>query len=243
VALLPNVDQGPLFSRYNPNLPVTNVANQPVVATFIPVYACPSDSYSVPQNLCTVFGVNMGRGNIGASGYGQGAGAQDWVTVTNALDRGLFGHNSFSGIRDCTDGSSNTVASWEVRAGWNPGDPRGVWANGRAGGGLMMNCLNPSPTGAFGTGDCYGINEGMIPGHCCGDDIYTNNQPLDNVPIGMGGWNGGEGQAGPKSLHTGGVHALMTDGAVKFINNNLNGNTMRAIMSISGNDIVPGNSF
>ena len=38
----------------------------------------------------------------------------------------------------------------------------------------------------------------------------------DNPAIGMGGFSGGDGQAGPKSLHIGGVHALLTDGAVRF---------------------------
>jgi prepilin-type N-terminal cleavage/methylation domain-containing protein len=237
IAILPFVDQAPLWNQFNQNLSITNPINTPVVSTLIPVYLCPSDSYAVAQNMCTTFNnVPMARGNIGASGYGRFSNG-NWTSCPPS-DRGLFGENSFAGIRDVVDGTSGTVASWELRAGWNPGDPRGVWASGRCGGGLLMNCLNV--TTAWGnTGDCFGINEGGN-GHCCGDDVWANGANIDNSGIGMGAWNGGDGQAGPKSLHVGGVHALMCDGAVRFISQNIDGKTMLFIMSIGGGDIPGG---
>ena len=239
VAMLPNLDQAPLWNQFNQNLPVTNSANALVVSTVVPVFACPSDPNANPGNLCrnmtdqngTV--IPMARGNIGASGYGGNIGNVNWNSVSS-LGRGLMGYNSSSGVRDVTDGTSNTVASWELRAGWNVSDPRGVWASGRTGGGLIQNCMNPG--NSTGSGDCYGINEGN---HSNGDDVWSNGQAIDNPQIGMGAWNGGDGQAGPKSLHVGGVHALLTDGSVRFISQNINGLTMQAIISI-GNSDVPG---
>jgi prepilin-type N-terminal cleavage/methylation domain-containing protein/prepilin-type processing-associated H-X9-DG protein len=244
LAMLPTLDQAPLWNQFNQNLSITNPANAAVVATVVPVFLCPSDSYAAPSNLCTTFSVPMARGNIGASGYGRGynlpnANANiDWSRVPPS-ERGVFGHNSYSGIRDVTDGTSNTVASWELRAGWNANDPRGVWASGRTGGGLLTNCLNPTPSWKT-TGDCLGINEGGT--HCCGDDVWSGpgDPAIDNPQIGMGAWNVGDSQSGPKSYHVGGVHALMCDGSVRFIGQNLSGDTMLAIITAGASDIPGG---
>jgi hypothetical protein len=240
VALLPNVDQANLYNQYNPNVAVDNTLNQQVINKSIPVYNCPSDTYNTPQNLFSDFAFPAARGNIGASSAGN-AGANGgqgpnnlWVLIA-ASDRGLFGNNSTSGIRDVTDGTSQTVASWELRAGYRQVDPRGVWCSGRVGGGMIVNCLNDGTP--VGTGDCHGINDNTA----CGDDVFANNINLcdGNVagPIGMMAWQGGDGQQGPKSLHVGGVHALMCDGAVRFISQNLSGITMRSIISIGTNDL------
>lgn len=238
VALLPNVDQANLYNNYNPNVSVDNTLNQQVINKSIPVFNCPSDSYNTTVNLFSGMSFPMARSNIGASSGGAVNGSRLWVTFS-VNDRGLFGNQSVSGIRDITDGSSQTVASWEIRAGIVPGDPRGVWAIGRVGSGMLVNCLNPG-SGA-GTGDCNGINDNTQ----CGDDVFVTGGTNicggagnQGFATGMNAWNGGDGQAGPKSQHIGGVHALMGDGAVRFISQNLNGATMRSIISIGANDLT-----
>jgi prepilin-type N-terminal cleavage/methylation domain-containing protein len=231
IAILPYIDQAPLYNQYNFNVAVTNGANANQVNKNLTVYMCPSDGSSNSGNQYTNMGGSFGRGNYAASGYGR-AGIADYQAVAIS-DRGLMGMNGNSRIATCTDGTSNIVASWEIRAGWNAGDPRGVWASGRVGGGLIANCLNNNP-GPGWTGDCYGINEGN---HSNGDDIYSS-VGIDNPTIGMGGWNSGEGQAGPKSLHVGGVHALMADGAVRFISQNINGATNLNLMAIADGNVL-----
>jgi len=234
VSLLPNVDQANLFNQYNFNVGVTHANNNNVVKQSIPVYNCPSDSYNLPANMFIDMGPQMARSNIGASSAGvTGEPEGNWVSLATS-DRGLLGNNSTSSIRDVTDGTSNTVASWELRAGTNPSDARGVWANGRCGGGMITDCVTRGNYGQ--TGDCYGINSGWSNN----DDVFSTQAAggVDQPGIGMGDWASGDGQAGPKSLHVGGVHALMTDGAVRFISQNLSGDTMRAIISIGANDIA-----
>lgn len=225
--ILPYVDQAPLYNQYNHNVAVTNAINGGVVSTTIPAYLCPSDPYATGSNRCvSMTGGPWARNCYAASGYAN-ANTQRWQQV-GSNDRGLLGHGSNSGVRDCTDGTSNTIMSWEIRSGWNDRDPRGIWASGRVGGGLIGACMNIYP--GFQTGDCYGINEGN---HSNGDDIFTNGgTSSDNPQIGMGGWPNGDGQAGPKSLHTGGVHALMTDGAVRFVSQTVDGRPMRWAMCI-----------
>ena len=232
VGLLPYCDQAPLYNQVNFSLAISDNANANVVKQVIPSFVCPSDSYNNVGNKCNQFGNAWARGNLGASGYGQYG--QGNMSGAGPNDRGIFGMNGWNGMQQITDGTSTTVASWELRAGWTQGDPRGTWANGRAGGGLLMNCLNPDPS--FGTtGDCYGINEGGN-GHENGDDVWGNY--TSNSAVGMGGWPNGDGQSGPKSLHVGGVHALLADGSVRFMNKNMNGLTMKRLIAMGDGQIV-----
>ncbi len=236
VGLLPFCDQAPLYNTVNFNLSISDNANANIVKQVIPGFVCPSDPNNTPGNKCTTFGNSWARGNLGASGYGQYG--QGDMKGAGPNDRGVFGMNGWNSIAQITDGTSNTIASWEVRAGWTAGDPRGTWANGRAGGGTIMNCLNPDPS--FGTtGDCYGINEGGNYNGSChdnGDDVWGSY--TSNCAVGMGGWPNGDGQAGPKSLHVGGVHALLSDGSVRFITQNMNGLVMKRLIAMGDGQVV-----
>lgn len=216
VSLLPHIDQAPLYNTVNFNVAISNAANANVVTTSIPGFLCPSDPYASTANKCTTMGGAWARGNYAGSGYHR-AGATAWNSVGTG-DRGVMGFNNWTSIAFVTDGTSNTAAAWELRAGWNPGDPRGVWASGRIGGAFVANCTNGTNGGPYAnhTGDCWGINEGN---HSNGDDILGSN--TDNPSIGMGGWPNGDGQAGPKSLHVGGVHMLLCDGTVRFVSQNV----------------------
>lgn len=228
VGMLPYFDQAPLYNQVNFTQSMGSAANANVVGANMSALRCPSDAFSTAANKFQDTG-NMGpnlwaRGNYAASGYGpqqfNGVGPLN-VNVSygsqNVNIRGVMGWNGWGGINAVTDGTSNTVASWEVRAGVTSGDIRGTWASGRCGAGMIMNCNNNG--GGTSSGDCYGINSGNDGG----DDVLG----CSSAPgQGMGCWNGGDGQAGPKSLHTGGVHALMCDGTVRFINQNLDGAIM-----------------
>lgn len=231
-AILPNLDQAPLFNQTNFSVNIGTGTNVGVVARVIPALLCPSDPNATSANPYTAYpNVPMGRGNYAASGYAN-AGGTSFYRDVGVADRGLMGYSSRSRIADVTDGTSNSVASWEIRAGVNGNDPRGVWASGRIGGGLVAHCLNPGVS----TGDCYGINEGNHPN---GDDIWSNGADLNaHVNVGMGGHGGGDGQAGPKSLHVGGVHALMADGAVRFISQNINGVVNQNLIGIADGQVL-----
>jgi len=229
VAMLPYFDQAPLYNQVNFTQSMGSAANALVVGTNIAGLKCPSDAYNVQKFQDTG---NMGpnlwaRGNYAACGYGPGT--FNGVSVgeslanfgqMNAMMRGIMGPNGWGGINMVTDGTSNTIASWEVRAGATINDIRGTWASGRCGASFTMDCNNPS--GLVNSGDCLGINDNQP----AGDDVL-NCSSLTNV--GMGCWPNGDGQSGPKSLHVGGVHALLCDGSARFMNQNLDGATMAAL--------------
>jgi prepilin-type N-terminal cleavage/methylation domain-containing protein len=238
VGLLPFIDQTPLYNQANFTVGMGNGANSTLVSASMPAFMCPSDpnSSSGNKHLNTgIMGNNQwARGNYAASGYGPnwngtGPNLGTWNNVSSN-QRGIMGINGWAGMASITDGTSNTVASWEVRAGTTQADVRGTWASGRIGAGLIYNCNNPSA--ATSSGDCFGINEGN---HSNGDDV----QGCTDAPSqGMGGHSGGDGQAGPKSLHVGGVHTLMADGTVRFISQNLDGVTMAQLTAMADGQVV-----
>ncbi|MDB5391491.1 MAG: hypothetical protein JWM11_7137 [Planctomycetaceae bacterium] len=232
-SILPNLDQSALFNQSNFNVPLNQGTNPQVINKTIPSLLCPSDPNATSANMYTdQTGFPMARGCYGASGYGAAGGTSLYTQVANS-DRGLFGYSSRSRIADVSDGTSNSVAVWEIRAGISGGDPRGVWASGRVGGGLLANCLNPP----VGTGDCYGIND-KTPS---GDDVWGTDGNMSSAASGLdaiGAWTGGDGQSGPKSRHVGGVHALLADGSVRFISQNLNGNTHRSLIGIADTNVI-----
>lgn len=222
VTMLPYFDQAPLYNQVNFSRSMGDPANAAVVSQNLPAVQCPSDPYSNAGNKFQDTG-NMGpnlwgRGNYAANGYGA-SGTGNWGTI-QIRDRGPLGINGWGGINAVTDGTSNTVASWEVRAGVTSGDVRGTWAAGR--GTFTLQCNNTG--GGLQTGDCNGINDGKDGG----DDVLACNSQSNQK---MGCWNGGDGQVGAKSLHVGGVHALLCDGTVRFINQNLDGVTHQRIIA------------
>ena len=230
-AILPYLDQAPLYMMYNFSANITNGTNLTIGATHLNSQICPSDSNATSANKFnnTGLGGNLARGCYAASGVGSHNPNLNRASIP--VDRrGIMTFNGNTNISGVVDGTSNTVIVWEVRAGTTADDPRGVWAIGRLGSSMVGQCTNP---GNFGTGDCYGINSGNADG----DDLWTQNNV--NFPAqGMGVHGGGDGQAGPKSLHVGGVHALMADGAVRFISQNLNGNIHHYLIVAADGQVI-----
>jgi prepilin-type N-terminal cleavage/methylation domain-containing protein/prepilin-type processing-associated H-X9-DG protein len=241
VGMLPYIDQGPLYNLANFSVAMGNPINAAVTSANIGGFQCPSDSSASAGNKyldATRMGPNQwARGSYAASSNGprqingvQANMATRFPSYGAGLpsQRGVIGWNGWGGINAVTDGTSNTVAAWEIRSGLSVTDPRGLWASGRIGSGSIADCNNPG--GGINSGDCFGINSGLSGS----DDILG----CIDTPPQMGCYTGGDGQAGPKSQHTGGVHALMCDGSVRFINQNLDGGTMARLTLEADGQVV-----
>ena len=202
VFLLPYVDQAALHNEWNFDIP----ANQnPGRSTELPVYKCPTDPRS-EGNFCSYAGGGWARGN-----YGMNVSPCDFGTTggnQNSLG-GIGGANFVVRMRDITDGTSNTVAVDELRAGLNEHDIRGSWA---------MPGLSAGTAALF--------NDASTPNCNLGNSDDMENCAVAGL-LGDGSQRMGcfdsttTGQMAARSMHIGGVHLLMADGAVRFVSDNI----------------------
>jgi len=146
-------------------------------------------------------------------------------TTVNYLPGPFTGDKSY-GLRDFTDGTSNTVLMSEVKIGVNQGtssDHRGdIYNDDRC----CFEFYTYSPPNA----KTYDQIEG---GFC----LYPNstNPPCANVNL--------TSFCAARSFHTGGVNAAMGDGSVKFMKDSIAVNIWRALGSISGGEIVSADAY
>jgi prepilin-type N-terminal cleavage/methylation domain-containing protein len=222
----PYIDQTPLYSAYNFSLPFYLPPNcvqnslSGVIANKVTMYYCPSnpglqiwqaDSYWRARGN---YVVNWGNGDSGTvqtttlAPFGWGAGGT-----------GVAYSAKMSGF---SDGTSNTLLMAETRTTLS--ETGGVW-DGR---GEILND-DPSAMGfAFST-----VN---TPNTTAADNTFCTSPP-GNIPGAPCSSNAPQ-RIAARSAHVGGVHALMADGAVRFISSNIDLNTWRALGSMGGGETV-----
>jgi prepilin-type N-terminal cleavage/methylation domain-containing protein len=232
VQILPYVEQTALFNQVQ-----TSVQNyqswvkgagggndqnwRNIRGTTIKTFRCPSESNGdTPGNgpngtwARGNYGANAGPGDpsvgLGGSnynGWGQSGGP---MMVNNAY-----------AIQRIPDGSSNVIMINHLRAGPVASDIRGSWAFGIPGASYTAN---------HAVGDCYGPNDTG----CCSDDL---SRCTDRPDIAMGCWNGGYGQGGARSQHSGQVLAAMCDASVRGFRNGISQQTWYYINSANDGQI------
>lgn len=221
-SILPFIDQSPLYKKINFGASWMN-ANNAVWGVSLPAYLCPSDSGA--SGRCTLNGATFARGNYGCvmgnSQLDQANAANQYlfnaywtqypaIFANGAKTRGAMGMAGAARIPDIKDGTANTALVMEIRASTNSNDPRGCWAY-------------PDGHAVYGLG---AINSRTTP------DLFQNcNWTETDMPCanGGGGGNGAAANTAPgsnrrhisRSAHVGGVHALMADGTVRFVSQNV----------------------
>lgn len=135
---------------------------------------------------------------------------QNKVSIPSGGSGDLFQHGKGMADRDFVDGMSNTVAISEIVGsdGFASGtstDIRGVWFSPAMGATIFSAFNNPNAKVADILAACdENIPVGTNPFLNCTEDRTTANV-----------------YAAARSYHTGGVNALMADGAVRFISDNI----------------------
>jgi prepilin-type N-terminal cleavage/methylation domain-containing protein len=225
--ILPYIDQSPVYNQLNFNFRFDHPNSTAARRTKLAAFLCPSDR-PFPGSAET--GNNNYAGSMGPS-LGQ------YVTPIG-VRQGLFNFDIVTRMGDVTDGTSNTVAMSEQLVGDNdsttvvPGDVvRGIAfagaVNKPTAGDLNTYgnaCLTASQPPAAATHHSHNGREWAIgmPAQTLFNTAATPNWRFPNCQICPGcGWMDSQGIFPARSKHTGGVHCLMTDGAVKFVSDNI----------------------
>jgi prepilin-type N-terminal cleavage/methylation domain-containing protein/prepilin-type processing-associated H-X9-DG protein len=237
--ILPQLEQGPLYSSFNVCLPIQAPANTTATLTAIGAFVCPSDQFTLGSTYAVTDGLGNTVATVAVSSYAACTGS-DLADVALGLNNdgsgnGLFYRNSAVRIAAITDGTSQTVAILE-RA-W--GDTEGTWTGAVASGFVLRGPFNPCPGSSIAT---Y-LAPCLVLAHC---HLINTNADTDS------------GLDDPSSFHPAGANALFTDGSVHFLRNvlgdagvNPDGSTrytpssliVQALGTRAGGEVISSDSF
>lgn len=196
-------DTGP---RYGGAPNTTNVTERRFSA-----FTCPSDLPNKPIGQMTSHNYAVNFGNTGLS---------QEANLNGVIFRGapfVNDKTKKTGMRDCVDGTSNTLLVSEVRQGQGS-DLRGFfWWGDACQFTTYLTVNSPLPDRIYSLGYCNNATPGMP----C--DITTGENPT---------------MFASRSLHPGGVQSVMADGSVHFFSDSIDLNTWRALSTSNGRESV-----
>jgi prepilin-type N-terminal cleavage/methylation domain-containing protein/prepilin-type processing-associated H-X9-DG protein len=245
--LLPYLEQGNIyrqfdFSRsvYNDSVNAAARAQQPTV------YLCPSDpSQGYYKNTNAPYEIS------GKSNYFANMGAHGWwldqpgTGQTKPVElAGVFGDCSKIRLTDITDGTSNTALFAEIKRGAAPGSdnldvtlvPTSIWDTAHYNPAANPNNLSPpeicnTPTTTHNYTGLQFENGFLITA------FYTHTVPpnytgRDCVRAGLMD----QGHLAARSYHPGGVNIALADGSVRFISDQIQMSTWKALGTRAGGE-------
>ncbi|MFG0331746.1 MAG: DUF1559 domain-containing protein [Maioricimonas sp. JB049] len=268
IALLPYIDQAPLFNQWDSSLPS---AEQPqVTSAELDVMKCPSDIQERPTSSTSSsatpqpgpisgvtalyakgnYAANYGGGYANENGGQNGVdGAPSWTNASRNLGPFHSRNNANTrwgaAIRDIMDGTSNTVVLGEILKEAGNGSCRGCWA-------LNHGAVFSAYTGTENVSPWRPEDgpDGIATPNAPASDASGNRTPWADCPTFCGSAAGdkqlhcrdcgGDGRGGNamRSRHEGGVQAAMADGAVRFIGENIDRVLYRSLLTIRGDEVV-----
>ena len=230
--LLPYIDQGPLYNTidfkspfFSPETPCTGVTytsnNKAAINHAIPGFVCPSAIHSSnPLDITWTDVTPNLTWKSGAMDFSPVGGFYSTFRNIVAAQRpqgsytGLLSDDKpRNGLRDCTDGTSNTLILCEV-AGRNDLYQKGKRVTGVAYGGGWADVDNA---------------ENWFKG--CSVDGVTSGGPCI---INCSNQNG----FGAYSFHVGGIHVILADGSVRFISETVDIGTFADLATPNGGTVT-----
>lgn len=220
--LLPYLDQAPMFNLWNEAQNYNTGANQSSVCQVrLTVMSCPSDTSAQWYNSIPQYNYAVNLGNTSSMRVNPFNGVTFYAApFHNENNAGAVG--VVYRLRDINDGTSNTLMMMEVRQGRQTQDLRGLTWWGPGSGATAHYAPNTSSPDALNGGFCVNQPASGMP--CQG---YTSLADATNPLI-----------FSSRSQHTGGVHVLMCDGAVRFVSNNINITTWRNLSSMADGQVI-----
>ena len=219
VSLWPFLEQSELFAQWNPEINIETQPNRGLAAVRATHYYCPSDRPGVRQTGPSYF---FCYGNY-VLNYGPATLLNSGTNIRKAPFGRLSGGHYFTEIPYRTnfahirDGISTTLLMAEVvfQSSNSLLDARGNFLDMRWGPFFMA--ANPPNSGIDQTGHCSNVTD----------------MPCQSI----GSANGGSSFSS-RSRHRGGVNAVLCDSSVRFVDNNIDPNTWKALSTMKGGDTV-----
>lgn len=226
VQALPYVDQVGLSETIQSGSPMTVDANAIAAGRIIPAYLCPTDA---------------GSGNGALNGR---ANVANFTAAGGTVINGIYGVNNYKMVAgsNWAWGTFQYTCTTCTKSTSNDGLDIGNGINCRNGGNRVammtrQRDITDGPSNTFAIGE-------SLPGRVTHNWWYWFNGttatcavPLNyyhlNTTIGSGDWNHNYSFA---SMHAGGAHFAMADGAVRFVSENISLQLYRDLASISGSE-------
>lgn len=239
--VLPYMELGTLGNAYNFDYSVNTsvgpagnfgLVNSTVTQAIIKPYLCPSDQ----QGQAFRGTYSWSRSNYVGCYSPDGVMVEPNVPFTYAANhnntaqnpatrKALFNFNVIRGVRDVTDGTSNTVAVSETVTGPDgTNDGRGVWA--------------------YDWGEQY--THHRPPNSSIPDSVFPASYCINTkrfAPCVANATNWDMQDYAARSIHPGGVNSLFADGSVKFLKNTINLSTYQAIASINAGEVISSDAY
>ncbi|MES2793635.1 MAG: DUF1559 domain-containing protein [Planctomycetota bacterium] len=242
VQILPYIDQAPLYNminmgaHYSTGYGSPSVGNALAAQTKIASFLCPSNAITQgdPQGFGAVDYMPVAYTDL------DNAASPARQKMTKAWDRdSVLG--MWNKIGDTTDGLSNAIAIIE-----DSGKPAGIIGSYAAGTGFgAANQIGTVVAAAMPTGSMSAPNRWADPdsgsgvsGAASNRDTFINNNKTPNNTVCPWSNNNCGPNDEPFSLHVGGCHALLGDGSVRFLSENIDGNTLRRLCSKADGEVV-----
>jgi prepilin-type N-terminal cleavage/methylation domain-containing protein/prepilin-type processing-associated H-X9-DG protein len=259
ISLLPYVDQGPLFNRYNSNLSCFSPVNAPATIAILPVHMCPSTAvtsdlvtYAIPAGVTLTEDLPIPTG----PGWNFSGGRTDYETLDGV--RGEFSNLAYAGTS--YSGGRNGWGQWATRVYGLP--PASDPSSGGKGG--KIRDITDGLSNTIQLGEMAGRNslyrkrtlvplsdpeaqaQAMAGGGGWADwnkgDTWIEGRPYDGSAAPDGGAcavNCSNARtAGLYSWHTGGAHILLCDGSVRFVSENIAALTLASLITSQRGEIV-----
>ncbi|RLS55518.1 MAG: DUF1559 domain-containing protein [Planctomycetota bacterium] len=230
--ILPYIDQAPLYSLIDFNVPYNNPVNAVAAAQELPAFRCPSDTDSLPASIGgrnnyymnagsgIVYSTSGAAGQTGPSGIVHQANKIRIADITDGTSLSAMMSEKLLG-----DGSNGitTPISDTFRPGTYPNTPDEALQQCNA-----MDVTNLSLQGVSNVGGPW-----LQPYHSTTQ--YSHVLPPNGRSC---MFPPGRIATTASSRHVGGIHTLLCDGAVRFISTNVDLGTWRAMGTINGGEVV-----